>query len=144
MHHIDFFMHYYPVPGLNSRFRNIGPAPVMCYQCGFFDGAAANSKGGAGVFIAISKFHVLSFKLGCGPSTNTRAELMALWSLLVVAKMMGLPLKKTHGDSLVIINWAYGKSNLSSIDLSHWCAEVSDLIHCLAGVDISHVYKEHN
>ena len=69
---------------------------------------------------------------------------MDLWTLLVVAKMMGLPLKKIHGDSLVIINWACCKLDLSSIDLAHWCVEVSDLIHCSAGVDINHVFREHN
>ena len=56
---------------------------------------------------------------------------------------MGLPLKKIHGDSLVIINWDIGRSDLSSIDLAHWCAEVRNLIHCSVGVDISHVYREH-
>ena len=62
---------------------------------------------------------MLSFKLGCGLSTNTRVELMAFRTLLVVSKKMGLPLKKIHGDSLVIINWAIGKSDLSSIDLDY-------------------------
>ena len=45
---------------------------------------------------------------------------------------------------MVIINWAIGKLDLSSIDLSHWCVKVRNLIHCSAGVDISHVYREHN
>ena len=66
--------------------------------------------------------------MGCGPSTNTRAELMALWALIVVAKLMGLSLKKIFGDSQVIINWAYGKYKLSSIELTHWCIEIRDLI----------------
>ena len=121
LHHIDFFLHYYPVLGLKSRFGIIGHAPIMIYPCGFFDGATTNSKGGAGVFIAINNSHVISFKLGCGLSTNTRAELLAFWTLLVVAKKMGLPLKKIHGDSPVILNWEIGKPVLSSIDLAHWC-----------------------
>ena len=123
LHHIDFFLYYYLEPRLKSRFKIIGHAPVMIYPCGFFNGVAANSKGGIRVFIAINNSHVLSFKLGCGLSTNTRAELMAFWTLLVVANKMGLPLKKIHGDSLVIINWAIGKSVLSSIDLDHWCVK---------------------
>ena len=57
---------------------------------------------------------------------------------------MGLTLKKIHGDSLVIINWACGKSDLSSIDLAHWCAEFNDMIHYLASVDIIHVFGEDN
>ena len=55
---------------------------------------------------------------------------------------MGFPLKKIHGDSLVIINWAIGKSVLSSIDLDHWCVKNGNLIRFSTGVDINHVYGE--
>ena len=57
---------------------------------------------------------------------------------------MGLPSKKIYGNSLVVINWAIGKSNLSSIDLNHWCDNIINLILCSSGMDISHVYREHN
>ena len=78
LHQIDFFLHYYPILGIKTKSRNIGIAPVMVFTFGFFDGVVAESKGGVGIFIAISSTHSLSFKLGCGPSTNTRANLLAL------------------------------------------------------------------
>ena len=43
------------------------------YPAGFFDGALAK-------------------KMGCGQSSNTRAELLALWALLIVSKLLGIPL----------------------------------------------------
>ena len=58
--------------------------------------------------------------------------------------MMGLPLKKIYGDSLVVINWENCKSDLSSIDLDHWCDNIRNMIMCSSGMDISHVYREHN
>ena len=73
LHQIDFFLHYYPILGIKTKSRNIGIAPVMVFPCGFFYGAIAELEGGAGIFIAIISTHILSFKLGCGPSTNIRA-----------------------------------------------------------------------
>ena len=58
---------------------------------GFFDGAATDSFGGARVCIFISESHHLSIKMSCGSCTNTRAELLALWALLHIAKEIGLP-----------------------------------------------------
>ena len=84
--------------------RIIGVAPEMVYPCGFFDEVAVDSFGGAGVHIAINSTYSIFVKLGCGLSTNTRAKLLALWSLLLVADKMGLPYMHVYGDSSVIIN----------------------------------------
>ena len=64
----------------------------------------ADSIGGAGVCIWLNEQHSLSIKLGCGRSTNTRAELLALWASLYIAKDIGLPYLHIFGDSFVIIN----------------------------------------
>ena len=58
--------------------RNIGSAAVLAYPTGFFDGAAANQTGGAGIFLQIIQMHYFYIMLGCGKSTNTRAELLTL------------------------------------------------------------------
>ena len=71
----------------------------------FFDGAMTDSKGGTGVCIWINEQHFLEIKLGCGHNTNTRAELLALWALLFIAKDIGLPYLHVFGESCVIINW---------------------------------------
>ena len=44
----------------------------------FFDGAAANYIGGAGICIWLNDHHHFDFKLGSGSNTNTRSGLLAL------------------------------------------------------------------
>ena len=80
-------------------------APEQHFPVGYFDGAAQLKMGGAGFMIYISETHYLTFSVGCGPGTNTRAELLALWSVLKVSIMMGVPLHQIFGDSMVIISW---------------------------------------
>ena len=36
LHQIDYFMHYYPVPGIKTKSINIGIAPILVFPCGFF------------------------------------------------------------------------------------------------------------
>ena len=83
----------------------------------FFDGAVVDSKGGAGVCIWINEQHFIGNKLGWGSSTNTRAELLALWALLSVAKDIGFPYLHIFGNSSVIINWAKDECTLSIVNL---------------------------
>ena len=66
----------YKVP-LKSRnkFRDIGEPPVSKFPMVFFDGAATNFIGGAGICIWLNDHHFLAVKLGCRSNTNTRAEL---------------------------------------------------------------------
>ena len=107
--------------------RNIRPTPIVKYPMGFFDGASTKNRGGAGVQLMLSHDHHFYFKLGLGPSTNTRAELLALWNLLHCAKSMGLPHLHILGDSTVIINWFNHQSALSLLTLDGWCLHIREL-----------------
>ena len=69
---------------------------------------------------------------------------MALWALLTVSKFMGIPLLSIYGDSLVIIQWDTGKSNLNLPHLSHWCDEIKELLQTFPGMILKHTYREHN
>ena len=89
---IESCLAIHPVPQYKKSCRQIGPKPVHIFHVGYFDGAAQLHKGGAGFVIFLSENHLLSFSVGCGNSTNTRAELLALWSVLRVCMMMGLPI----------------------------------------------------
>ena len=119
IHQVDYLMHYYLVPGKKMNIRNIGPGPMLVYPYGFLEGVAVDCLGGVGFFLALSNVHSLKFTLGCGQSTNTRAELLALWALLVVEKDMGLPSLHIFGDSFVIINWENNMASLDSLNLGH-------------------------
>ena len=110
----------------------------------FFDGAATDSIGGAGVCILINEQHLLSIKFGCEHSTNTRAELLALWELLYIAKDIGLPYLYVFGDSSVIINWEKEESTLAILNLEVWCDNTKNTIYSFTFVDFSHVYREYN
>ena len=46
--------------------RNIGDPPLKQFPMAFFDGAAVDSKGGAGVCIWINEQNFIEMKLGCG------------------------------------------------------------------------------
>ena len=111
----------------------------------FFDGAAADDDlGGASFVLHLSDSHFLSFSLGCGKSTNTRAELLALWALLAVSKLLGIPLQTIYGDSLVIINWENTISSLDSPRMSHWCEDIRSLMLNFSPLALNHIYREHN
>ena len=115
----DLLYHSFSVPVKKFKHRIIGMAPLLQFPCSFFDGAAAKNKGGVGFVLHISSTHSVNFSLGCGRCTNTKSEMMALWVLFSVSKIMGIPLLSIYGDSLVIISWAMGKSTLNLPHLSH-------------------------
>ena len=99
---IDGLINSYPVPMKIHKTRNIGPEPSKYFPCGFFDGAVAENIGGSGYVIFINDSHYFSFSMGCGSSSNTRAELLACWGILRVSLLMGIPLQLIYGDSMVI------------------------------------------
>ena len=100
--------------------------------------------GGAGVYLAISHVHSFHIKLGFGPSTNTKAELLDLWFLLYWAKMLGLPSLNIFGDSSMIINRAIGKAALAYLALDNWCEAIKQMMQNFLSLDMQHVYKKHN
>ena len=82
--------------------------------------------------------------MGCGRCTNTKSEMIALWALLTVSKIMGIPLHSIFGDSLVIISWASGKNTLNLPHLSHWGDDIRDLLQNFPELIVKHIYREHN
>ena len=90
-HKILNLVNSFPVVGEKIAHCDIGSGLSVTYPSGFFDGATTSNIGGADFTLLISSSHYFHFKLVCGVSTNTRAELMGLWSLLVFAISIGLP-----------------------------------------------------
>ena len=72
-------------------------APAFDFPTRLFDGASTNQMGGIGVYLLISQDHYTCMKMGVGQSTNTRSELLALWTPLYMAKSYGLPSLHIHG-----------------------------------------------
>lgn len=140
----EALMHLYSVPKKKKKIRCIGSFPQLIFPCGFFDGAAAGNLGGAGFVIHLSGSHCMNFSLGCGGSTNTRSELLALWALLAVSEHMEIPLLTIFGDSLVIISWSNMTTSLNSPNLSHWCEDIRFMLQSIPSVTFKHIYREHN
>ena len=76
----------------------------MYFPCGFFDRASVKKTAGVGFSIHLNETRHYEFALGVGYGTNTKAELMGLWALLLSSQMMGLPLSHIFGDSQVIVS----------------------------------------
>ena len=100
--------------------------------------------GGAGFVIYLNDTHFFSFSMGCGSSTNTRAELLAIWALLRVGLLMGIPIQLIYGDSMVIISWLNRISALDVPSLMHWCSDIRYMIHLAPPVIFKHTFREHN
>ena len=132
------------MPQLKKSCRQIGPKPLHIFPVGYFDGAAQLHKGGAGFVIYLSETHIFSFSVGCGNSTNTRAELLALWSVLRVSMLMGLPIRSILGDAMVIISWVKRLSALEIPSLKHWCDEIFSMLQIVPPVTFNHIFREHN
>ena len=94
--------------------------------------------------LLLSDSHTINFTLGCGKSTHTRSELLALWALLAVTKHLGIPLSTIYGDSLVIISWANRTASLNSPNLSHWYKDIRCLLQIIPPLTIKNIYREHN
>ena len=134
----------YPAPVKALKVRDIGTKPRMAFPCGFFDGASAGNIGGSGFVIYLNETHFYSFTMGCGSSTNTRAELLALWAILRVCLLMGLPIQLIYGDSLVIISWLNRLSALDVPALMHWSYDIKNMLQFAPQVIFKHIFREHN
>ena len=109
----------YPVEEKGIVHCDIGSMPDVTYPSGYFDVVAASNIGGAGIIIYISSSHFFHVKMGYDKSTNTMAELMALWELMFFVASIGIPTLSVFGESKVIINWENSVANLVVVDLEH-------------------------
>ena len=141
---IECMLALYPVPQNKKKCRLIGTKPLHVYPVGYFDGAAQCNTGGAGFVIFISETHYFCFSVGCGNCTNTRAELLALWSLPRTCILMGLPIQLIFGDSMVVISWVNRLSTLKLPNLKHWCEEILSMVQHFPPVTFNHIFREHN
>ena len=111
----------------------------------FFYGASTKS-GGIGYSLHLNETHSFEFVVGIGQCSNTKAELVGLWALLLSTHMTGIPSLHVYGDSSVVINWARAKakSSLSPPKLLYWCRETRKLCTHFLALSFDHIYSEHN
>ena len=100
--------------------------------------------GGIGNYWHLNETHSFEFTVGVSQCTNTKAELVGIWALLLSTHMMGIPTLQVFGDSLVVINMAKGKSSLSPPELLYRCRETRKLCTHFLALSFDHIYREHN
>jgi ribonuclease HI len=113
---------------------------------GFFDGASQceGSKCGAGVILKFPELGFYSLKLNCGPRTNNRGELLALWSILFFAHFKEIKILQMVGDSKVIVDWFSFKNNLQVSNLQHWMSKIRQLSGKFHDLKTQHIYRDYN
>ena len=94
--------------------------------------------------IFISDTNKISFKLGLGRATNSKAELSALWATLKLAKDKHLPKLNIYGDSKAVIEWAQGRNDIRAPHLQNLLRAIQSLQHSFEATHISHIYREYN
>jgi len=92
----------------------------------------------------LSEKHYFYLKLGEGYGSDTRAELIALWALLLFAKGRGIRQIQIMGDSKVVIDWLCGQSLLNNLLFKPWKKRIQDLQESYEDIIINHTYKVYN
>jgi ribonuclease HI len=82
--------------------------------------------------------------MNCGSGTNTRGELLALWSILFFAHYKQVSCLQLVGDSKVIVDWFSFKHNLQVITLQPWLTRIRQLSENFQNLKIQHIYREYN
>ena len=96
---------------------------------GFFDGASqeGGTKCGIGAILISPLLGRYNIMWNCGIGTNTRSEMLALWSILHFAWTLGIDAIQIAGDSKVIVEWFKGTIHLELILLTYWMDRIMQL-----------------
>jgi len=140
---ISFFKEFFKETK-RSRIRVVPPLDTNYELVGFFDGAAANGRGGCGFILYYSKDHYFRGWTGLKISTNNLSELFAVWSLLYWAHLLNFNTLRIFGDSLIVINWLNGVSLFRAKNLLHHCSSIRQLLGLFDKVQFQHIFRQHN
>jgi ribonuclease HI len=116
------------------------------YSVAFFDGAAQASGlcCGAGGTFQSSPERITKWTLCCGRGTNTKAELIGLWTTLLLASFWSLDHLQVIGDSKVTIDWINGSCQLHSFHAEGWKHKTLQLARTFTDISYRHLPRSHN
>jgi len=116
------------------------------YTLACFDGAAHSSGFccGAGGFFKTHLSRISKWFLNCGPGSNTKAELMGLWTTLYLTSSWSIKHLLDRGGSKVIINWITLKSKLHSIQIECWKQKTLNLSKSFTTLNVQHFSRSFN
>jgi hypothetical protein len=106
------------------------PSIIEGFPVGWFDGAAQGRGqfSGAGGIIRVNRHTIFKWMLNCGPGSNTRAELLGVWTLLTLATRLHIYDLQVFGDSKIVIDWLNHNCALQVCDLLCWQDRIQTLL----------------
>jgi ribonuclease HI len=116
------------------------------YTLACFDGAAASTGlcCGAGGFFKFHTKRTTYWFINCGEGSNTKAELLGLWTTLALASLWSLDHLLVLGDSRVVIDWINKLCNLHSIQIEGWKERTLSLSKLFMDNKYQHFSRSHN
>ena len=79
-----------------------------------------------------------------GRATDTKADLMALWATLKIAKDKRISKLNIHGDSKTVIEWAQERNTIRAPHLQNILRTFRSMLPCFAALNFNHVCREYN
>jgi ribonuclease HI len=80
----------------------------------------------------------------CGSGSNTKAELVGVWTSFILANLLDIRHLHMVGDSKVVIEWMQRKGNLLATRIEGWKRRVRILEKNFQEVLFQHIYRESN
>jgi len=116
----------------------------ISFPSGFFDGAEKNGRCGCGVVLYIDA--VVSYRIHWyeGMGTNTRAELVALWGLLLFIAEKQVSVIHIYGDLKTIVDGFSDRSHFNLLELRYWRMCTSELLSIFQDYNIQQIFRESN
>lgn len=136
---------HYPISPISRKKVGIQFPPLLPNGIiGTFDGAVQGGICGGGGTLTVAYNHCFHFLLGLGFGTNTKAELVALWALLRMAREQKIDNISILGDSKAIIGWARKEHPIRVNKLLGWINRTAEIIDTFQHIKFQHLYREHN
>lgn len=116
------------------------------FPWGYFDRAAQGDHiyCGVGVVLYLTEDHFFLLKWGLSLGTNNKAQLLALYMLLIFAHEKGLQSLQIFGDSMLVINWLNNAQRCHNLQLLPILEEVTQLKSIFNLITFRHIYREQN
>lgn len=111
---------------------------------GFFDGACRRRDCGCGVVIYMSPDICFHFWWEGGQGTNNKAEIMALWEVLTMAKWLSIQKFTVFRDAKCVIDWVNDFTNFAPLILKNWMSSIRMAINKFQEIQLQHIYRKQN
>lgn len=144
VHKVLYSFHWTQAPEVYHLHKAVEINLPVGYTLAYFDGAEQAGCCGAGGFFKSNQTGITKWYFSCGRGTNTKAELLALWSTLYLATSWSVKHLIVLGDSRVVIDWINCKSNLRSVHIECWKQKTLVLSKLFEDVKFQHVQRSHN